>query len=308
MHTTRYELLAVARFALQSARQHLPAYGSKFAPKKFTQPALLAALCVKEYLRLDYRRLEALLASAAELRQALTLPAAPDHSMLHWFARHKVRPALLQRVLRTTLRQVRTRRRRHTVALDATGFSRRSASRYYTARLGGYWRHTYLQRSTVVWTQPQLITAQAVHVGPGSGHRFLRPLVTQTQPLLRIHRLLADAGYDSEAHHRWLREEHGIESIIPATVGRPGRLTRQPYRRRMQRDFPRRAYGQRWKVETVYSVVKRRFGEALTARTYWQQVKQVLLRSVTYNVTRLIQRWVWCWRTLSHPGPLACVT
>ena len=303
MHTTRYELLAFARFALAVARQHLPAYGSKFAPKKFTQPALLATLCVQEYLRLDYRRMEALLASAAELRQALTLTAAPDHSMLHWFARHKVRPAQVQRLLRTTVRLVRQRRRQHrTVAVDATGFSRRPASRYYTVRLGGYWRHTFLNWSTVVWTQPQIICAQSVRVGPGSGSRFLRPLVEQTRRLLPINRLLADADYDSEAHHRWLREDCGVESIIPARCGRPRHhgLTRQPYRYRMQRWFPRRAYGQRWKVETVYSVVKRRFGEALTARRYWLQVKQVFLRGVTYNLTRVVQQWLWCVRLNCH--------
>jgi len=297
MHT-RYDLVVFARLALRVAARHVPAYGSKFAPKKFTQPALLAALCVKEYLRLDYRGLEALLASAAELRQALTLPEAPDHSMLWWFARHKVRPHQLQRVLQTTVRQGRTRTRRHTVAIDATGFSRRPASRYYTTRLGGYWRHTFLNWSTLVWTQPQLILAQSCRVGPGSGSRFLRPLVAQARPLLRIDRLLADADYDSEAHHQWLRETCQIESIIPATCGRPRHrgLTRQPYRYRMQRWFPRRAYGQRWQVETVYSVVKRRWGEALTARRYWQQIKQVCLRGVTHNLDRLTQQWLRAYR------------
>lgn len=71
-------------------------------------------------------------------------------------------------------------------------------------------------------------------------------------------RLLADGGYDSEANHRWWREDLGIESIIPPVAGRPARgLTRHPYRRQLQLTFPRKAYGQRWKVETLISVVKR---------------------------------------------------
>jgi hypothetical protein len=296
----RQDLVRFARLAHQVASQQLPVYGSKFAPKKFTQPSLLAALCVKEYLKLDYRGLEALLASAAELRTALGLRHVPDHSMLHWFARHKVTPRLLHRMLAQTLQQFpRRRRSRHTVAVDATGFTRGLTSRYYAARLR-QWRPTYLQWSTVVWTQPLAICAQAVQRGPGSGHRWLRPLVTQTQAHLPIARLLADADYDSEAHHQWLRGACGIESIIPATRGRPGRPTAQPYRRRMQRWFPHRQYGQRWMAETVYSVVKRRFGDALTARQYWQQVKQLYLRGITYNLYRAVQLVSLWWRWLLH--------
>ena len=297
----RQDLLQVARLATRLAAHILPAYRSKFSPKKFTQPSLLACLCLKEYLKLDYRGLEALLVSAAELRAALGLRTVPDHSTLHWFARHQVKPRLLIQVLEAAARLFPRRRNgRHVVAVDATGFSRRPASRYYVAKLT-HWRHRYLQWSTVVWTKPLVICAQAAHGGPGSGYRFLQPLVEQARRLLPIRRLVADADYDSEAQHRWLRDGCGIESIIPATRSRPSkRLTQQPYRRRMQRYFPHRAYGQRWMVETVYSVVKRKFGEALTARRYWQQVKQVFLRGITYDLYRAVQLGLALWRLWRH--------
>lgn len=296
----RQDWLQVARLAYRLAGHMLPPYSSKFSPKKFTQPSLLACLCLKEYLKRDYRGLEALLISAAELRAAVGLRTVPDHSTLHWFARSQVKPRLLVQVLEAAARLFPRRRNgRHTVAIDATGFSRRPASRSYVARLT-HWRHRALQWSTLVWTKPWVICAQAAHGGPGSGYRFLRPLIEQTRTLLPIRRLLADADYDSEAHHRWLREERGIESIIPATRGRPDRPTQQPYRRRMQRHFPRRRYGQRWMVETVYSVVKRKFGEALTARRYWQQIKQAFLRGITYNLYRAVQCGLALWRLLVH--------
>jgi hypothetical protein len=93
------QLLRFAQLALQVARPHLPPYGSKYSPKKFTQPSLLACLLVKEYLRQDYRGLEDLLASSAELRVALGLESVPDHSTFHWF-------------MATTLRLFRRRSRR----------------------------------------------------------------------------------------------------------------------------------------------------------------------------------------------------
>ena len=303
----RQDLLQFARLAYRLAGHVVPPYSSKFAPKKFTQPSLLACLCLKEYLRLDYRGLEALLVSAAELRVALGLRTAPDHSTLHWFARHKVKPRLLVQVLEAAARLFPQRRNgRHIVAVDATGFSRRPASRYYSLR-HGTWQQSYLLWSTLVWTKPRVICAQQARVGPGSQDNRLRPLVEDSRHLLPIHRLLADADYDSEPHHRWLREACRIESIIPATRGHRHHL-KGFYRRRMQRYFPHRKSGLRWMAETVYSVVKRKFGEALTARRPWQQVKQAFLRGITYNLYRAVQLGLLLWRWLMHHVLMALAT
>jgi hypothetical protein len=61
---------------------------------------------------MDYRGLEDLLTSSAELRAALGLESVPDHSTFHWFMRHRVTPTLLKAALATTLRLFRRRSRR----------------------------------------------------------------------------------------------------------------------------------------------------------------------------------------------------
>lgn len=116
------------------ARTRLPDYASKFAPRRYTQPSLLAYLCLKEDLRLDYRSTEALLACAQELRAALGLRTVPDHSTLWWFRRYKVTPRLLAQVLRATVQlfQGATVASACTVAVDSTGFAREQASPYYS--------------------------------------------------------------------------------------------------------------------------------------------------------------------------------
>jgi hypothetical protein len=53
----RDDVLRFACLAVQIARTHMPDYARPFAPKRYTQAWLLACLCVKEYLHLDYRRL-----------------------------------------------------------------------------------------------------------------------------------------------------------------------------------------------------------------------------------------------------------
>ncbi len=74
--------LALARAALAVARQALPTYSSKYSRKDYTQHQLFALLCLREFLKVDYRGLEQYLRDWAELRDALGLTRVPDHSTL----------------------------------------------------------------------------------------------------------------------------------------------------------------------------------------------------------------------------------
>jgi hypothetical protein len=48
-------------------------------------------------------------------------------------------------------------------------------------------------------------------------------------------------------------------------------------------------YHQRNKVETVFSVVKRKFGESLKARKYRLQVKEIKIKEILYNLSRMMK-------------------
>ena len=74
--------LKLARMALSVARESIPAYSSKFSRKDFTQHQHFALLALREFLRTDYRGLEAMLGDWAELRDALGLKKVPDHSTI----------------------------------------------------------------------------------------------------------------------------------------------------------------------------------------------------------------------------------
>jgi hypothetical protein len=69
--------------ALAVAADALPAYASKYSKHAFTQHQLFALLALREFLKTDYRGLEALLRDWSDLRQALSLAKVPDHSTLH---------------------------------------------------------------------------------------------------------------------------------------------------------------------------------------------------------------------------------
>src|SRR5690242_18277566 len=69
--------LAFARQAVEVARAALPAHGSKFSRKDYTQHQLVALLAVKQFLRVGYRALVAYLRDWAELRAVLGLSKVP---------------------------------------------------------------------------------------------------------------------------------------------------------------------------------------------------------------------------------------
>jgi hypothetical protein len=77
---------AVAREALQLAREALPAYSSKFSRQDFTQHQLFALLALKTFFKTDFRGVIAMLEDFAELRHDLSLDKVPHYSTLCYAA------------------------------------------------------------------------------------------------------------------------------------------------------------------------------------------------------------------------------
>ena len=101
--------------------------------------------------------------------------------------------------------------------------------------------------------------------------------------------MVADAGYDSERHHRLARLDLGVRSVIPPKIGRPSASPPAGrYRRLMKQRFARRAdaraYGQRSQSETVHSMMKRNLGEFLRSIRTKRRKQEMLLKSLTHNL------------------------
>src|SRR6266404_1421361 len=77
----------------------------------------------------------------------------------------------------------------------------------------------------------------------------------------------------------------GAQSIIPAQPRRG--VPQGTLRSQMYRAFPEKKYGQRAKVETIFSVVKRKLSSRAPGRSLASQIRQALLLGLTYNLYRL---------------------
>lgn len=272
-------------------------YWHAFAPKKFTLPQLFACLVLKEFLRLDYRKLSALLADAPSLAAAIELNQVPHFTTFQKAARRLLLVPQAQRMLDET---VRTAQRAHLLrprvdlaAIDGTGFETRHISAYFVKRREracktGYQTTTYTRypyAELVCDCRTHFVLAVLTGRGPASDIPFFPAALQQTVRRIPVRILLADAGFDSESAHEFARRQCGVRAIIPATRGRPTRKPLSGYwRNQMKRRFPRRRYAQRWQVETVNSMIKRLLDAALRARTYWSQSREIVLRVLTLNL------------------------
>jgi hypothetical protein len=181
-------------------------------------------------------------------------------------------------------------------SIDATGLENHYVSRYFLdrrRRKGRTAMHRWWTKlTTVIDHRSHLILSAVLSRGPGNDAPAFLPAVEQAIGRIRIRRLLGDAGYDAEEHHRRCREVWRIrETIIPVnTRAHPQYPPRGRYRRSLQRCFPAKKYGQRWQAESVFSRAKRRLTPHLRARTDRTRAVECLLLVITHNLMLLAKR------------------
>ncbi len=288
---------AVVLAALATARRALPAYSHRCSPKKFTQHQLFACLVLKNFLKTDYRGVVAQLADHPALLTILDLRLVPHFTTLQKASHRLLRLPKVQRLLESSIRLHFGRRRRvKSAAVDSTGLECSSASPYFVRRrnrLTGPWKtvvyHRYPKLGLVCDTSCHFILALHAGRGPRPDVDEFRPLIADAVRRLRLLRISADAGYDSEPNHRFARESCHIRTIIPPEHGRP---TTKPatgrYRRLMQVRFDRDAYHDRCQVETVMSMIKRRQDCHVRGGSYHIHCRDLYLMALTHNVMILV--------------------
>jgi IS5 family transposase len=290
-------LVRFARIALEIAEAVLPDYRSKFSKHTFTQPQLLAILCLMRYEDWTLRKAEVRLAEHSELRDALGLHKAPDHTTLYRFLR-RLDERTLVTALNESVRRLLPKPGYHeqkepaaTVAVDATGLAPGAISTFYVRRTrnrGGepmLWRR-WLKWLVVVDTDHQVVLAQEACSGPYNGSAMLRPLVDAAHEVTPLGLVLADAEFDSEQNHRHVRERLAAASVIPANRGKATWRV-QGHRAKMRAAFPRQLYRRRALVESVFSAVKRKLSARAPGRSLETQRRQALLLGLAYNLYRL---------------------
>jgi hypothetical protein len=185
-----------------------------------------------------------------------------------------------------------------TAAVDGTGLESRHTSRYYFKRAGRTHSSRLWTKLTVACdTRSHFFAGAAVTPGPSNDSPQSTPVLTQAALAVTWDRVLADAAFDAEEHHRTAREDLGVRAtVIPLNRRAWGRKwPKTPYRRQMVKRFRRkpkgrrrrRVYGQRWQAESAFSRHKRRLGSALGGRSDESRKRECYLRVLTHNLMLL---------------------
>jgi hypothetical protein len=286
----------VALEALATAREALPAYSSPFSRHDFTLEQHFACLVLKSFFRTDYRGISAILADLPDLCAALELKKVPHFTTLQKAHARILSFGPMNQLLDVTVRRALGERPRVEVAAgDSTGIDASQISPYFIKRRSP--KHKTPQATTYThYPKLELLCDCRTHIvlsaiptlGPHPDTDRLVPLMFA--PLSRgvgIECGLFDAGYDSEPNHVFARQCGHVRSVIPPHAGRPPKDPNRPPGgrwRRMMRRYRDHRYGQRWQIETVISMIKRRQGGYVLNRSNAARFREMSLKVLTHNI------------------------
>jgi hypothetical protein len=165
------------------------------------------------------------------------------------------------------------------------------------ARSGGeHTARSWPKLTAAVDTHSHFIAGATVTTGPSNDSPQFAPVLLLAALLVAWDRVLADAAFDSERHHRLARQDLGIRSsVIPINTRGHDCEPAGEYRRQMARHFRprsegsrhRRVFGQRWQAESAFSRHKRRLGSAVAGRCEDSRRRECYLRVLTHNLMLL---------------------
>jgi hypothetical protein len=268
----------VARIAYALTQRVLPRYSHPKSPHRYTQRQLAACVLLMFYFNRSYRDFEEWLLATDQVSAVLGLQEIPDHSTLcRMFKR--IGTAMLHALLRRLLNAIAPHEQ--FIAGDSTGYCTSNASAYFQTRSGKQFR-AWFKGAYAVGTESQLIlAAQEAHGGSPSDVQFFEPLHRQAKRYATKDWIfLADAGFDCR----------GVtdRDLIPP-IRRYGKLTAPERQARADMIAQARLdglFGQRWKVETVHSVIKRKFGDTIRSRSIALQSREPIVKALIYNIHR----------------------
>lgn len=277
----------VARLIYAQTQRAFPPYSHRFSPKKYTLPQLAACVLMSFYFKMSYRDFEELLLMSKELRDALELKSVPDYSTLNRMY-HRFRASHLDKMNETLLSSLNDGEpvQEEVITLDSTGFRPTNASAYFQTRRGKPFKR-WLKGAYAVGASSQMILAMAHGVGPSNDAPHLSTLTGRARRYGKrdaegrpIWVTLADSGFDSRTM--------GPRDIVPP-IRRGGSV--KASERQARADLVSHArldglFGQRWKNETVHSVIKRKFGDAVRSINPACQNREGRVKGFIYNAHR----------------------
>ena len=242
-------------------------------------------LSIRQYESKSYRMFIDWLIEAQYLRIFIQLSKIPHFTTLQKFA-GRIAGTVLERIISSFI--LLTQVKHIFFGIDSSGFKPTNASHYYSER-AKLRKKKWIKLSIGCDVLQQLICIVKVRRGPARHDNVdFQPIITKTSDIKPLSVAVADKGYDSEENHVLVREHLNAYSIIPPRHQNvPIWKTHGRYRKQMKRGYQKTLYNQRNKDETIFSVMKRLFGEHIGSRLIRTQNREITFRCIAYNMHRM---------------------
>ncbi len=241
-----------------------PRWLHHFGPKKYEFYEHFAALLIRFFCRLSFRRVKQLLDMLGM--------TCPSKSALQRTSK-KLGSGFWSSVLKITCGNS------YLIAIDSTGLSRTNPSYHYLKRIDGEIPKVPVKVSIAFDTRKKKFSAAKIRVTPAHDIKDAKFLIQKSEPKV----IVADKGYDANSLHEFCREK-GIRAHIPMrNKGHPVHSA-WTARRLAAKEFRLRTYHRRELIESGNGSLKRKFGSSVSSKKARTIRTEVYGRLVCHNI------------------------
>ena len=286
-HVNRNFITMLTKMVIKAVNQLPPPWKPKNKGRKGYDPRVVAVCCIlKIALNLSYDGIEAYVKDSLVLRQYYDI--LPGHSVIHRGMK-KLSIKYIRKVMNRVTRFLR--RKGMNIAVDSTGFRTSNSSTWYDIRI----KRKNKRKDCIKLHISMDIDTGIIHwftMTPWNRHDS-KEFENLIKHLPQLGATFGDKAYSSRRNYQLVVSKNGTPFLCfkdNATNKAKGKPAWTVYIRRYKKDKETwlSVYHFRSIVESVFSSIKKRWGNFLNSKKKWMQKKEMALKVLVYNLKQVL--------------------